>query len=515
MTVGDRFKKWIEDTTDDWKDKLRGWALRSIGEGITKTLEDMEPGAIDSYKDILTKVKDDPLTPAEFKTFYEHALEPGNWLTELIAGMTIALGALPALMSAGVPLGNKIRYAQENFLHSFRLDPQSIITAWRRDKPTYEKLFDDLKDQGWDEDRIKALKFFTLYYPSPAELIHWTAREVFEPEMVEKYGLKAGVGKLRREDFYKAGMDDYQIDNHWIAHWEHASWMQIVEMLHRGLITEQDVKDWFPLVEMAPHWADLLIQTAYTWPTRVDVRRWWDMRTIDETELRRLYSGMGYRGVNLDNYVLWTKVYVGFPDLLARWSNGWITEDDVRNKLLELGMPKDRVEEMIETKKKAVEAGQVEEGKALTKTEIYKGVKEGRITRDEGVDLLMDLNYNLSQAEYLLDVNVGALEGSPHTYEEFKDITTKYRLAIGKEAKPMTEELKAAADEVVRLTGEVKSLERSIVEEKRGLIGGEMLPTAATARLTELQVSLHRAEAELARVKSEYDGLVAEWRHGG
>ncbi|GAH56541.1 unnamed protein product, partial [marine sediment metagenome] len=36
--------------------------------------------------------------------------------------------------------------------------------------------------------------------------------------------------------------------------------MQIIEMLHRGIITEQDVKDWFPLVEIAPFWAENLIK---------------------------------------------------------------------------------------------------------------------------------------------------------------------------------------------------------------------------------------------------------------
>ncbi|GAH44519.1 unnamed protein product [marine sediment metagenome] len=49
------------------------------------------------------------------------------------------------------------------------------------------------------------------------------------------------------------------------------------------------------------------------------------MRTIDETELRALYQRHGYFGKDLENYVIWTKVYVAFPDLMARWSKGWIT----------------------------------------------------------------------------------------------------------------------------------------------------------------------------------------------
>ncbi|GAH77571.1 unnamed protein product, partial [marine sediment metagenome] len=172
-------------------------------------------------------------------------------------------------------------------------------------------------------------------------------------------------------------------------------------MLHRGLLTEEQVWDWFRVVEIPPYWRQLLIDTAYTWPTRVDVRRWWDMRTIDEPELRRLYSGMGYRGVNLDNYVLWTKVYTAFPDLLARVKNEWISREDAEAELVKLGMPPDRVKEMMETKFKKGETVTIDEGKALTKTEIYKGVKKELITWGEGIELLQDLGYDYDEADYI------------------------------------------------------------------------------------------------------------------
>ncbi|GAI50787.1 unnamed protein product [marine sediment metagenome] len=168
---------------------------------------------------------------------------------------------------------------------------------------------------------------------------------------------------------------------------------------------------------------------------------------------------------------------------------------------------------MIQTKKKAVEAGQVEDAKALTKSEIYKGVKKEELTRAQGIDLLMDLNYNMSQAEYLLDVNVGALAGSPETFAEFKDLTTKYKIAIGKVAKPMPEELKKAAAKMVELTKEVESLEAALKEEERTLIDVEGLPPEATAKRDELRVTLHRAESALAAARTHYDNLLAEWKH--
>ena len=556
----DGLEKWAtEEPPEDrsWADRLKDWFAGWLAWGLEIILDVVGTKAGPLFKPYIQKIEDTGAVPPELAKLLDEIKGPTGEVGALLAnsaGNAIVGGAIGKLIdwllrplmvglsyvpSFVIPspgqlitllLRQKIEPDQfdtlmrshgiagetlENFkeLAQLRLDPATVITAWRRDKPTWEWLLKDLEDQGVDKARIEALKFAMLYYPSPAELVHWTAREVFEPDMIAKYGLGAGADKLKRDLFYKAGMDDEQIDNHWIAHWEHASWMQVVEMLHRGLITEEDVKEWFPLVEMAPYWADRLIDTAYTWPTRVDVRRWWDMRTIDEARLRELYSGMGYRGKNLDDYVLWTKVYTDFPSLMARWSKGWITEEDVRGELTALGMPAERVETMIQEKIKPEEAARVEEGKALTKTEIYKGVKQGFISREEGTELITDLGYNRAEAEYLLDINVAVLEGSPETYAEFKDLTTKYKIATGREAKPMPEELKEAANEVIRQTDEVASLDKSIEEEERLLVDEEIIPEAAKERLTELQVTRNRAVAELVRLQSEYDRLLAEWKH--
>ena len=79
----------------------------------------------------------------------------------------------------------------------------------------------------------------------------------------------------------------------------------------------------------------------------------------------------------------------------------------------------------------------------------------------------------------------------------------------------MNKELIAAGAEVVMLTKEVEALQAAIKEEERGLIGLEVLPGEAAAKRDELRVTLHRAESTMAAAKSRYDGLLAQWRHGG
>ncbi len=645
-TPAQRFQGWIETLSEAWKERLHGWFISWVVRGLTDALEDINPEQKAALEDILHMITEDPNTPPQLKTFLEHATERGNPLIILAAIILVPLMFIPMVTGTFRPLGKLFEHKQERLLKTLRLDPISVINAWRRDKPTYEWLFDDLKDQGWSAERIDALKFFTLFMPSAGDIVSWYAREVYEPDMVERYGLDSELPSYEQTDFPKIGVDATQAKNYWMAHWVHASYMQIREMLHRGVLSldkempappttkegwaARDAEgtaaayDWFRLVEIPPFWRARLTEMMFEVPTRVDVRRFWDMRTISEERLRSIYHAQGYHGKDLEDYILWTKVYVAFPDLIARWSKGWITLDDVRAELVGYGMPADRLEELIQTKIKAEQPERTSAERDITKSDIIKGVKTGVITREEGIELLMDMGYDEDEADYILLINIprdeedvvvterkiskadilkglktevitrgeamtrlmdlrysatdaefllkiydaqvkvpeepklreaskadivlGVTKGlidqsegysmlldlgftpeasafilmvkteespfSPINFGEFKDITQKYRVATGKEAKPMTEELKAAAAEVVRLTGEVEALARSIVEEKRGLIEDEVLPEETTARLTELQVSKNRAIAALELAKSEYKSKLAEWRHG-
>lgn len=625
MKISEHIGNTLEAWSSAWGDRLRGWMASWVMKGANEIMESLEPEAIDLVRGNLDKMAEHPDTPQDIKDIFSTLLAGKKPLPLLLLIPLAALMLLPMITAIFQPLGNLFRYAQERLFRSHRLDPIAVITAWRRDATTYEKLFNDLRDEGWTDERIEAFKFVTLFYPAPADLVRWQAREVFEPDMVARYGLDDELDKIEKEPFYKAGMTDEQIRNYWRAHWEHASWQQVVEMLHRGQMTEEEVWDWFRVVEIPPFWREKLTAISWNVPTRVDVRRFWDMRTISEERLREVYTNQGYHGKDLDDYVLWTKVYVAYPDLLARWSKGWITIDEVRSELVGLGMPAERVEEMIQTKIKPTESERVSSERALTKTDIYKGVKQGAITRAQGLDLLVDLGFDEDEADYLLAINIptdetaavvserqlsktdilkglkteiitrtealdkllglrynatdaefllkvfdaqvkpptearereaskadivlGVKKGlitqeegygmlldlgftaeaaqfilmvkteespfSPINFAEFKDLTQKYRIAAGKEVKPMSEELKAAAAEVVKLTKDVEAIRKAISSEGRTLIAEEVLPAAATARRDELRVALHRAESTLRVAQVNYDSLVAEWRHGG
>jgi len=621
MGLGDRFSEWVEERRQVWGDALGTWFLDRIASGLTKSFEDMEPGAIAAYREGLTELSKEELLPPGIKTVIDRALQEGNILTVIQGYFMLMITAVPSLLSSGQPLGNMINYKHEQLVHSYRFDPLSVINAWRRKPETWTGLFQDLKDRGFDDDRIQALKDITEFLPSADEQTLWLAREVFEPEMVRKYGLDDETPNYADTDFSKIGVSPEQMVNKWRAHWDHASYIQIIEMFRRGLITEQDFYEWFKLVEIGPFWRDNLIEISKAWPTRVDVRRWWDMRTIDEPELRRLYAGMGYDGVNLDNYITWTKVYTEFPSLLARWSKGWITTDELRSRTIALGMPAARVETFIREKIEADQPERTSAERDITKTDIYKGVKQERITRDQGLELLQDLGYDPDEADYLLAINIpedevesvaanrlltkaDVLAGlrtdvlteaqakerllglrysavdtqllldifkasisppeeprqreaskadivkavkkglitpeegylmlidigfeptaadfilfvnveespfSPVSFEEFKNITGKWRRATGMTTRAEDDRLREAGDELVRITDQIKLLEDQEKVEERLLVDPDTAPDEALSRLDEITVALNRARSERNRLQRDFDTLAAEF----
>ena len=249
-----------------------------------------------------------------------------------------------------------------------RLDSGIAISLFRRFNDKYPDILDELRDQGWTEERIEQLKDATLFYPGPGDLVNWQAKEVFEPQMIEKYGLDAELGSVNRESFYKAGMDDEQITNFWRAHWQHASWSQVLEMLHRKLITEEDVRSWFRLVEIPPYWRQKMIDSSYDVYTRVDVRRMHKLGIIDDAGLIEAYMNVGYNAEKAENMAAFTIAYNADPEASEQ------TETDV-----------------VTAKERD-----------LTKSEILKGYRDGLLEESEARYSLGLMGYSTEETDYYI-----------------------------------------------------------------------------------------------------------------
>lgn len=452
--VGDFVKRAVDDMSSWWKDRLRGWMASWVSKGVMELFDAFEPDLRAEVKPMLLRMREIEGLPDDFKVIIDRAVEEKSAIQfaailPYLIGIVIGLG-----MGAATPAARVGSYQLDKLIHSARFDPGTITRLWLRNPELYEKFWQDLRDQGWNEDRVNAAKELAFIMPPATDVITWAAREVFEPTLREKYQIDKDLPPDYLAWAEKVGITGEVAKNYWAAHWALPGSGEIAEMWRRGILTDKDVSDFWVELDMVPWVRDYLFEIFRAWPTRVDIRRFWDMGTIDEARLEELYKGHGYRGKDLEDYMLWTKVYTAFPDLMARYRNGWVTPEQVVNKLIGLGMTPERAQMFMETKMKApVGEERVQAERDLTKSEIYAGVKKAVITWEEGLTMLQALGYDREEAEFILEIRVGA-GASPESYLELMKWVQDWRKTAGLEAKEISEELLAKEKEYKAIIAE-------------------------------------------------------------
>ncbi len=324
--------------------------------------------------------------------------------------------------------------------------PETVaIAALRRhliDPSSYEEL---MAQGGWNHDQAQMFLNVTQFIPSPADIVTWLAKEVFEPRSVQRYGLLEEFGEVQESPGYdlfaQQGIGDGQAQNYWIAHWQHPSWTEIRRFLHRGELTPGEVQDWFRLVEIPPFWRQMFTRTAYEPYTRVDIRRMWDLGVVGDEEVVKTYQDEGYDEAHARNLLTFTKVERQLPELRQRFKNGWIGIEDVRQELLEIGLRPDRVSRIIQRIDKADKPERVQQERDLTKAEVVRAVRRGRIPPETGLQMLARLGYDRFEAEVLLEINPITLESSPETPLEHWKLVELLCRAAGTPCPPIPPEL--------------------------------------------------------------------------
>lgn len=437
--------------------------LNIVGKGIVEGVNSVTRNALANLMPVFEQYLDPNQTNPEPKEAIEKIAASGEFGLNAVVAFMLGHFLSPVLSTSMAPAWEGMGQQAWKALPVQLMDVQRLINLMHRFPDSARDWTNELRKHGLSDAVIQDFKDEYKFYPSPNDLVTWLAREVYEPDAVSKYGLGDEWNEEEMAPpFLKAGVDSKQAQNFWKAHWQHPSFTQIREMLHRGLLhpndakpdwssmdsintwekeMEKEVYEWYRLIEVPPHWRDKLTEMSYNVPTRVDVRRWWDLKTITEERLRELYHNMGYHGKDLEDYVLWTKIYVLSKDLRARYSKGYLTKEGVSTELTEAGMDAARVTEWTEAIVKATGDERIKKEKDLTKAEICKGVKKGVITRDVGRGYLERLGYDEWEARFILNINVEHLTGSPGTNWEFEELVNEYQNALGARHKEVSKVL--------------------------------------------------------------------------
>jgi len=170
-------------------------------------------------------------------------------------------------------------------------------------------------------------------------------REVFTPEIAQRFGQYEGLPSDYVEAAEKKGLSKLWAERYWAAHWTLPSIQQGFGMLHRGIIGEPDLRLLMRALDIMPYWRDKLMQLSYKPLTRVDVRRMHLLGTLDEAGVNRAYRDVGYNDRNAGLMTDFTVRYnrrslAGFTqrDVIKAYINRLIESGHATSILREIGI---------------------------------------------------------------------------------------------------------------------------------------------------------------------------------
>jgi len=396
-------------------------------------------GAIDYFKSNLSKNMDDMEFPTEFKTVINKIVSDNDIGSYIGAYFLIYYYYWQYIgQHANVAAQLSTHFWNEQYQPTLP-DPVALILGIFRDPGDEERIRAELKKHGYNPERIDTLiktsksipspdeykRLFlrgeiteaelnagykkygytdaeiahlkTLFYPIPnyPDLVRMAVREVFYPDYVSEFGLLDELPGQFLEFAKKQGLSEEWSKHFWAAHWELPSILQGFEMLHRDVITSEQLDSLFMAVDIMPWWRDKLEAISYNPLTRVDVRRVYRMGIIDREQVLRTYLDLGYNDEKAEWLTKFTEMQNTEADrdltkaeVLSAFDKAIINYVTCRTMLLDLGYSEDEVEILISVK----EYQTVKEIKARELKRIQKFYLAGAYNANQAITELGKLD---------------------------------------------------------------------------------------------------------------------------
>jgi len=243
-----------------------------------------------------------------------------------------------AYLELGKENGFNNEYAEKFYnISGHLLSIADYITLWRRDKITEEELDNRLLNLRLDAVTIENAKKVTEYFPNPQDLIHFAVREVYNPEIVSRFGMMQDLPQKFITEAAKGGVQKEQAENYWAAHWVLPSINQGFEMLHRGVIDNNTLNLLLKALDVMPFWRDALTKISYNPLTRVDVRRMYRLDVLDEQGVYDAYLNIGYSPEDAQKMLEFTVRYenaenvgISRSNVMSSYQKGLISNEQLK-----------------------------------------------------------------------------------------------------------------------------------------------------------------------------------------
>jgi len=353
---------WIKDRLGDLGETIVNVTIQgaqALGEGFESALRWLFEHVFDPIADSLRVKLSIPrkLLTGQYHDIegiladFEDPVSPGS----IFAGLTAIPCSILALVPVMMEMGSI--YLRPAIYEAARIRGATIPTfadlrdAYLRELMSEEKHDEWLGFAGFNNANIDIIK--QLYYdiPTPSDLIRMAVREVFDPDVVARFGQMEDF-PLQFAHFAKqTGISDFWAHAHWAAHWDLPSATQGFDMFHRDVINEADLKLLLRVLDVMPFWRDRLIKIAYRVISRIDIRRMYNTGVVGRDKVLRVYKDMGYKPEDaefLTEYVVraagGVEKDVPREAVVGAYRGRLILRDEAADALRELGFTDDQVD---------------------------------------------------------------------------------------------------------------------------------------------------------------------------
>jgi hypothetical protein len=215
-------------------------------------------------------------------------------------------------------------------------------------------VYERLEEMGFTKVRIGEIMKTWALLPGAQDLIRMAVKEAFSPEIAQRFGQYEDFPEEAAEHGTKIGLSRDWMTRYWAAHWDLPSPQMGFEMLHRGVIGEDDLSLLLKALDVMPFWREKIKQISFVPYTRVDVRRMHKMGVLTDEDLIKSYTDIGYDQEHAAKMAEFTILYNQGSDkeltrsqIMAAYADKLISKEQVREMVMNSGYTVDQVDFMI------------------------------------------------------------------------------------------------------------------------------------------------------------------------
>ncbi len=283
------------------------------------------------------------------------------------------------------------------------------------------------RQQGFDEADAQRLLDMSFFIPPVQDLITMAVREVFSPDVAERFGQFEDFPEDFAEFARQQGVSREWAERYWAAHWALPSVQMGFEMFHRRqpgsdekIISREELEGLLRAQDVMPFWRERLTQIAFRPLTRVDIRRMHGLGLISDEEMQKRYEDLGFAPEDAELMRDFTIAFNSDEEPDAGSTPSELVRDNIKSLFAQGVIQRERAIELLEAEGfttptanvilSDIETRQEIEDRQEQTQNILDLAEAGVLTFAEAQDRLHQLGLEVTEIQRAIDKLVRARE---------------------------------------------------------------------------------------------------------